>query len=461
MKTKSVPFSWIRRWGLRLDCGPYLSGAVDARIKMESPRLHAQRLRDVTTAIFHAGRESRTWVTDPKCGVPFLSSSDILKADLTDLPLLSKKQVERNPGFLIQHKWTLITRSGTIGRMVYVRPDMDGLACSEHAMRVAPDEDKIPPGYLSAFLRSRFGVPMVIGGTYGSIIQSIEPEHIADLPVPRLGDAIEQKAHELVEEAATLRVKASFDLQEAISTIEQALGSPVHPQRDKVFQVVKRSDIEHSSRLEAFFYNPLAVRVTQWAESHPNGHWSLSQVAQVYDVPPFKHIYVEKENGLPFYTSGELFKLDRKPEKYLSKTQTKGLKKYILGRGWVLLARSGQLGGIICRPQFSDSAMEGATTSDHVIRIIPADNGVPPGYLYAYLATPSVGYPLISKTISGSSVPALWPIYLDSLPVVKAPSKLMQQVNQIVLAAFEMRVQATQKDELAQKIVEQAIEEAA
>ena len=64
MKTKVVPFSWIKRWGLRLDCGPYLSGAVDARIKMESPRLRAEKLKDVTTNIFHAGRESRNWVTD-------------------------------------------------------------------------------------------------------------------------------------------------------------------------------------------------------------------------------------------------------------------------------------------------------------------------------------------------------------------------------------------------------------
>ena len=98
---------------------------------MESSKFSSRKLSTVTSAIYHAGREARSWVSEEKYGVPFLSSSDILKAELTHLPLLSKRQVERNPGFLIRKGWTLITRSGTIGRMVYVRPDMDGMACSE------------------------------------------------------------------------------------------------------------------------------------------------------------------------------------------------------------------------------------------------------------------------------------------------------------------------------------------
>ncbi|WP_419650104.1 hypothetical protein, partial [Thiolapillus sp.] len=66
--------------------------------------------------------------------------------------------------------------------MAYARPDMDGVACSEHVMRVVPNESLIKPGYLYAYLSSRFGVPIVVSGTYGAIIQHIEPHHIAELP---------------------------------------------------------------------------------------------------------------------------------------------------------------------------------------------------------------------------------------------------------------------------------------
>ena len=72
-------------------------------------------------------------------------------------------------------------------------------------LRVVPDPDHILPGYLYAFLSSKFGAPLVVGGTYGAIIQHIEPYHIANLPVPRLGKKLEASVHKLVQEAAEAR----------------------------------------------------------------------------------------------------------------------------------------------------------------------------------------------------------------------------------------------------------------
>lgn len=132
-----------------------------------------------------------------------MGSTAILASDLSSLPLISRKQVDANPNFKIGEGWTLITRSGTVGRMAYARPDMNGIACSEDVMRVVPDEAKVKPGYLYAYLSSRFGVPIVVSGTYGAIIQHIEPHHIANLPVPRLGE-IEDQAHNLVQQSADL-----------------------------------------------------------------------------------------------------------------------------------------------------------------------------------------------------------------------------------------------------------------
>ena len=38
----------------------------------------------------------------------------------------------------------------------------------------------------------------------------------------------------------------------------------------------------------------------------------------IYEVPPFVHIYVNKKNGIPFYTSSGLFNVDMNPSHYLS-----------------------------------------------------------------------------------------------------------------------------------------------
>ena len=98
----------------------------------------------------------------------------------------------------------------------------------------------------------------------------------------------------------------------------------------------------------------------------------------------------------------------------------------------MLLARSGQLGGIIGTPQFADSSLEKATTSDHVIRVVPRTDVVPPGYLFAYLSCRGIGYPLLTRTMTGASVPALWPMYLNNVAVVKASAAFMKKVDHAV-----------------------------
>ena len=140
MKVKTVPSRWIYREGQRLDCGPYLSGALEAWVTLEKLSVEKQPLASLTaggiSGLVNAGRIKRTWVTDPAHGIPFLSSTDILQADLSNVRLIARKAVLDNPKLTISAGWTLITRAGTIGRMAYVRPDMDGMACTEDVLRV-------------------------------------------------------------------------------------------------------------------------------------------------------------------------------------------------------------------------------------------------------------------------------------------------------------------------------------
>ena len=60
--------------------------------------------------------------------------------------------------------------------MTYVRDDMAGMWSSQHIMKVAPDPAQIAPGYLYAFLSSKYGVPLVVSGTYGAIILIWSPK---------------------------------------------------------------------------------------------------------------------------------------------------------------------------------------------------------------------------------------------------------------------------------------------
>src|SRR5262249_32986345 len=110
---------------------------------------------------------------------------------------------------------TLVSCSGNIGRTVYVRRDMDGMWTSLDLMKIIPDKTKVLPGYLFAYLASRFGVPLLTQGTYGAIIQHVDREHLLDLPVPRLASDVENRVHCLVQEAADLRTSANAALVQA------------------------------------------------------------------------------------------------------------------------------------------------------------------------------------------------------------------------------------------------------
>ncbi len=466
MRVKTVPSSWIDKNGYRFDCNPYMSGAIEARVILENISCDKQFLNELTLGgdegIYHAGREGRTWVASEEHGVPFLGSSDILKADLSGLKFIANRQVRKTPAFIIRRGWTLITRSGTIGRMLFSRTDMDGMACSEHVMRVLPDTKKVPAGYLYAYLNSKFGVPLVISGTYGSIIQSIEPHHVSNIPVPRLNKDIELEINDLVERAQSLRCLAIKKLIKTEELLKKFISGPDFNKHKIDTQSkgasISSQQIKSTYRLEGYYYNPRAQLIDLWIQDSGVKFKTLGEVANVEDVPPFKHIYVDGKNGTPFFTSGELFKLDRTPEKYLSNTQTKSLHKYIIRKGTVLLARSGQLGGIIGKPQYTDSYLDNSSTSDHVIRVTPRDSEVLSGYLYAYLASKDIGYPLITRTICGKSVPALWPVQLTNIPIVLIDPNIMSQIHELVESAFEARVKATEYEHRAVNILEVSIE---
>lgn len=202
MKTRAVPSSWLVEEEHRLDCGPFTSGALEARKTIEKLVCVKKPLSTITKdglrGIYHVGQEKLQWVNGPVFGVPLLRSSDILKADLFNQPYILKEQFKKNPLFKCMEGSTLITRSGTIGRMAYARSDMAEAAISQDVLKVTPDSSQILPGYLYAFLSSRFGIPQIIGGTFGSIIVHIEAENIASLPIPRFSIEIEKKADRLV-----------------------------------------------------------------------------------------------------------------------------------------------------------------------------------------------------------------------------------------------------------------------
>lgn len=456
---RPVTSAWLSKEAHRLDAPPFLSGAVEARVLLDKLHAPKQPLRDVSLNLLNPGRTSRTWVTDPEFGIPFLRSSDILAADLSRLPLISKKAIGGQKKFLLEEGWTLVTRSGTIGRMAYARPEMAGMACSEDVLRVIPNPDVIPPGYLYAYLSSRFGKTLVTSGTYGAIIQHIEPEHIADLQVPRFGKEFEERVHGLVSEGtervsafqrgireATKRFFESVGLND-ISSVEWHANGP-----DLGFEAPASQ-----KTLRGMNFNPRFFALQRQIQAGPHAKLGdLTQPGTLRRGDRFKRVEAEESHAYKLVGQKDLFQLE--PEgRWIAKSS---LGPGSLGSpGLILAAAQGTLGEneVYCRSEFVWSTGIEMAYSEHVLRIQPDESKMLSGCLFAFMRS-EMAFRMLRSISSGSKLQDNHYELLPELPIPLPDRRTQEEVHKLVTDAYENRWRGVELENQARHLVEQAIE---
>lgn len=461
-KDNPVRLGWLREQGLRMDAAPYLSGAFEARMLLERlPR--TMPLREVTRGgadIFHAGRPLRRWVTDPEHGDRFFSSTDIMEADFSHLPLISKTSVALNPRLTIRAGWTLITRSGNVGRIAYARPDIDGYACSEHVMRVVPGKGIIPPGYLNTFLRSRFGVPIVASQAYGAIIQHIEPHHIEGLPVPRFDSALEQQIHDLVEESATLRaefqsgvVGATEDLFRTAG-LEELIDLGWHDQpRDLGFEQRNLTPVT----LRALNYQPKARRILDALLDVE--HLTLGEICQGGQLGSgvrFKRVDAEpghgavcligQRQGFWIRPEGRWISPSQAPSGIFAKDET------------VMIPSQGTLGEneVFCRAIFVTGSWLDYVYTQHFLRVATGTSDISGAYLFAFLRSEAMFRVLRSMSTGGKQQDIHETLRAQiPVPVLTAPDR--ERITETIRIAYRKRDEADKKEDGALELLERAV----
>ena len=461
MRVKSIPSKWLVESGARLDCSPYMAGGLEAKLIVNTARFKKQPLRSLTSGhkggIYNGPMFRRNYVTSKEYGVPFLTSRTMLRADLSDVDLINKADATSNKLSFLKLKTgtSLISCSGSIGNMAYVRPEMDGMWSCQDIMKVEPDRSKIPPGYLYAFLSSKYGIPQIIAGTYGAIIQHIEPEHIAELSVPRLGPKTEREIHELVEKAAELRSVAAAARANVRRDIEEFLGwnaASLSEQRSRVLS----STLVSSRRLDPHYHSIKSENARRALGRNASGP-ELSALAESIFEPnrSARNKVDDHAFGIPFISSSQIFKLDQAEEFYIARN-TPGLSAFLIGNTDVLIPRSGSLGGVIGRACLPLPKNHGAAGSDHLIRIRCPDVNI--AYeIFAILST-TPGYYSALSTAFGSAIPSLDCELLGQLHISKLPKALKERVTTEIASTQEQYQEAVDLDLRAYELLQKAIE---
>ena len=402
-----VRLKWLSDQGLRLDSSSYLSGAFETHRLLE--RLPGtQPLNQLVRqplGIFHAGRVTRRWVSNSDHGIPFLSSTDMLEADLSNLSLISINVADNNPRLLIERDWTLITRSGQVlGRVAYTRSTMDGLACTEDVLRVVADRDKIYPGYLNAFLASRYGVSTVVNSKYGTSIPHLEPPHLADLPVPRFGAAVEEEIHRCVQAAADLRADFQSGITAATRDLFESAGLPElvdfrwgSESRDVGFTVPRPERFS----IRALNFSPRIARLTERLRSVP--YRMLGDICtggQLRTGARFKRIEADPEYGVRLIGQRQSFWL--RPEgRWINPNMAPADIRQ--EDGTVLIAAHGTLGEneVYGRSIFVTGAWTRHAFSQDFVRVFSGQSDMAGAYLFAFFRSEVAFRLLRSMSVGG------------------------------------------------------------
>ena len=115
-------------------------------------------------------------------------------------------QVKKHLEALTIHKgYILVSDSGTLGRVTYALEQHDGHVATNNLIRIIVDDIPLR-GYLYEFLQSELGQSLMLKNAYGTNQEHLEPDIIADIPIPipkdktviqKIGNAVTESIEQL------------------------------------------------------------------------------------------------------------------------------------------------------------------------------------------------------------------------------------------------------------------------
>jgi hypothetical protein len=459
-----VMSSWMEDNGRRLDSKPYLSGAFEARVILDKLPVKKEPLQNLTqkgiAGIFIAPYFKRVYVEDENYGIPLLGNNDILAVDFRGASLVSKKIFKQyQSGLELQEGWTLITCFGTVGKMAYCNSDMSKCAGSTNFMRIVPDTQKILPGYLYSFLSSKFGVSLLIEKETGSVIPNLLPSHIADVPVPRLGKDIEEKAHKNMVEAARLRSEYQSQIKEATHRLFSSVGLQditTAEWHNMGADLGFAHTLSSQSSLRAANFNPRfkqlckTIKSAKYKELH-----EICIPGTLQRAGRYKRIDSNPEFGCQLIGQRQLFWL--RPEGRCVIKSALGSDVFVQP-GTILVAARGTLGEseLYCRSEFIWGVALSMAYSEDMLRVIADEQIIPRGCLFAFMRSETAFRMLRSSTM-GSKMQDHHHEFIAHLPVPYPNRETQQEIHELVVDAYEKRHLSNVLEDEAVAMVEQEI----
>ncbi|TCK58383.1 type I restriction enzyme S subunit [Seleniivibrio woodruffii] len=410
---------------------------------------------------FHRPRFKRLFVE--KSAFPIFQPSAISEIYPKAQQYISEKTDTNIDLLKVKKGMVLLTISGTIGKSSFVSSTLDGNILSHDLLRISGKE-QYDGGYIYTFFKTDTGQKILQSNNYGAVVEHIEPEHLQNVVIPNAPEDIKNTIHRLIETSYELRDESNELMDKAEDILYEELSLPslddlkVSYFRDidnvRNFQV-KLSRL--NMRFDGSYHLPLIDIIEDHIKKHAKDVKKLKDptLSQKIILPGrFKRVYVDKNNGVPFFGGKQLLELSPNCEKYLSKALHKErvAEQLLLKENCILVTRSGTIGKTNIVPKH----LENWAANEHILRIFPFSSDIS-GYLYCWLNS-EYGYSLITRNTYGAVVDEIDSNHLGdvSIPLLKNQDK-QKEINSLVLKANQLRSDAYYKEQEAIRIMNEDV----
>lgn len=210
----SVPFRLLQKaQNHRLDASYFNPDVAKALEALRHSGMTVKPLGDIVERVFLPPRVRRVYV-GKDYGLPFLRGSHIVHFQPADLKYVSRKAQKHIDQLIVRKDWILVTRSGTVGRVMLCPEEWDGWAGTEDLLRIVPNEKECPGAYLYAFLASPLGHIQLTKPIFGAVVDHLTEAQTKSVLVPLPSTDSQRK---LIKEIAS-------EAREAIETRSRAVG---------------------------------------------------------------------------------------------------------------------------------------------------------------------------------------------------------------------------------------------
>jgi type I restriction enzyme S subunit len=458
-----IPSHWLNENSQRLDAGYYSEETSTAMRILRDGGFPFKSLKDWGVTAYHPTQNQprsnfKRILTTPDIGTPFLSATEIYAFRPTPNKYLSPAMKKLNELFVYPGT-LLMSRSGTVAIPVLVNRRLASFAATDDALRISPGS--LPPGFLYAYLSSWVGRALVRKSQYGVTVKHLEAAHLVSIECPVLPEIEQKSIHDEIQRAYDLRDEANDMLDEADVLLHQSLclprfdesqvsylpAPPDEPNRPSLPhpRAFTLNAAELDERLDASYHVPSARTAVELLR---NGKYDCVQLkrlaSDIFVAPRFKRIYVSKEYGVAFLQGSHLPQIRPYDLKYLSRSQQKGIERWIIRKGWILITCSGTIGRVGLVSSYQDQW----AASQHLLRIVPDYIKGHPGYIAAFLMTP-YGQHQIAAKIYGGVVDELTAEDMKAILIPDAPEDVQNNIGNLVVQAYEKRDEANAIEESA------------